>query len=180
MHKRWIYLGILFPLVIFSTACQPRVERSVLREKPQARFEKGTSRIYKREGSYPLSNSALKAPETGATASVPDTQRAEAIAEAVNGLEEIEKTAVVTMGPIAIVGIQMKRELPEEDLIKEKERVEKKVKETVPGIRQVGVSTEGKLFERISRMSDAARREKPGYPEREEVEALYGQLTPVR
>ena len=160
LQKGYIALYIrifvsLFILCLFG--CATRINEIETRgDAPEAFFEKGTNRVYRRGGSYSMRTPDSITPAVNPAANnLTGEERSAIIADAVAEMEPIISASAVITGNTVIVGIQTDMEYNDSELIDIKRLVEERVKATDKGIDHVSVTASADLLERIKRMPDA-------------------------
>ena len=130
--------------------------------KATASFEKGTTRVYRRNGSYNMSTPvSVTATATPVINRLSREERSQKIAAAVTELDAVISATAVITGNTAIIGVQTDNQYNDTELIDIKRMVEEKVKASDKGIDHVSVTTSEDLIERINRMPDAGSYESP-------------------
>lgn len=89
-------------------------------------------------------------------------ERAEALARQAEGVEGVEKAAVVITGNTAVVGIKLAGEPDDSGIIAVKKDVEKAVKNFDGRIRHVAVSAAAEMFDRILDLSGSGNNKTNG------------------
>ena len=145
----------LFILCLFGCASRTN-ERKTRGDTPEAIFEKGTNRVYRRSGSYSMQTpNAITSTVTPAASNLTGEERSARIADAVTEMDQVLSASAVITGNTAIVGIQTDIQYTDSELIDIKRLVEERVKAADKGIDHVSVTTSADLVERINRMPDA-------------------------
>ena len=153
----YAFFMVLYAACLYLSGCASRNTNQIeIRERPEAVFENGTNRVYRRSGSYSMRTPDVITPTvTPASGGLTSEERSQKIAKAVTELDAIKSAAVVITGNTAIVGLQTDDNYTDSALIDIKRLVEERVKFTDKGIDHVSVTTSGELLGRINNMPDA-------------------------
>ncbi|NMB28059.1 MAG: YhcN/YlaJ family sporulation lipoprotein [Tissierellia bacterium] len=106
--------------------------------------------------------------------------RANAIAQKIANLNEVNNCSVLLSGNTAIVGVDMENNLQGKMTTDLKQKIEKTVKDADNSIKNVSVTADPNLYTRISNMAKDIRDGRPISGFANEFQEILRRITPVR
>ncbi|WP_045409975.1 YhcN/YlaJ family sporulation lipoprotein [Thermoanaerobacterium saccharolyticum] len=179
-----ILLALIMALSISLTGCKASKKPSPTRYTPTtprttpAPSPGMTTPAPSRVPTTPTPTTPAPTTPTPAKKPVPQSVRAAKIASNVAKLPEVNKATVVISGNIAIVGIDMKASVQGTNETQVKKKVEKTVRDTDKGIKNVSVTSDPDLYTRINNIAKGIAAGRPLSEFTKQITEILKRITP--